>query len=195
MTNEEKNKKDREYRLKNKEKVSEQQKKWYLKNKEKKREYNKKYRLKNKEKIRQQQQRYNEENRDKIQQYYEENRDKILERSKQYYEDNKEKILESGKLYRENNKDKIKRRDWLYNLKQYNITQEEYYEMFDKQNGCCKICNTHQSELKSSLHIDHNHLTNKIRGLLCNKCNQGLGLFNDNIILLTNSINYLKEND
>jgi len=67
--------------------------------------------------------------------------------------------------------------------------------MFNKQNGCCKICKIHQSKLKSALHIDHNHSTNKIRGLLCNKCNQGLGLFNDNIILLTNSINYLKKND
>jgi len=43
------------------------------------------------------------------------------------------------------------------------------------------------------LAIDHNHLTNKVRGLLCNKCNQGIGFFNDNVHLLSEAIKYLNE--
>lgn len=195
MTNEEKNQYDKEYRIKNKEKVSKQQKKWYDNNKKKKKEYNRKYRIKNKEKIKQHQQQYNLDNKEKSEEYYEENKEKILARSKQYYEDNKEKILESGKIYRANNKDKIKRRGWSYNLKQYGITEEEYYIIFNNQNGCCKICKTHQNKLKSSLHIDHNHNTGKVRGLLCGKCNQGLGFFYDNIDLMEKAIEYLKNYD
>lgn len=65
--------------------------------------------------------------------------------------------------------------------------------MLNEQNNCCKICNTHQNKLNSPLHIDHNHSTNKIRGLLCSKCNQGLGFFYDNIGLMEKAIEYLKK--
>lgn len=55
--------------------------------------------------------------------------------------------------------------------------------------GKCKIC---EKELHEEIHIDHNHTTGKVRGILCGKCNKGLGQFNDNIEFLTNAINYLK---
>jgi len=194
MTREEKKEYNKQYRLKNKEKVGEQQQKWYDNNKDKKKEYNQQYRLKNKEKIAAQRQRYRIKNEDKIQQYYSDNKDKILERGKQYYSDNKEMVLGKQKKYRENNKEKIRKRDWLYNLKRYGITKKEYLEMFNEQNGCCKICKTHQSKLKSGLHIDHNHNTGKIRGLLCSKCNQALGLLNEDVSLLTDSLKYLENN-
>lgn len=74
----------------------------------------------------------------------------------------------------------------------YGITINDYNLMFTNQKGCCAICNIHQSKLKRPLDVDHDHTTGEIRGLLCSKCNTGIGLFNDNIELLSLSINYLQ---
>ena len=43
--------------------------------------------------------------------------------------------------------------------------------------GCCAICKTHQSKLGKTLEVDHDHDTGVIRGLLCHKCNVGLGYY------------------
>lgn len=76
--------------------------------------------------------------------------------------------------------------------RKYNITLEEYNKIFELQNGCCAICGKHQSSLRRSLCVDHNHSTGKIRGLLCDICNHGLGSFYDSINLLESAILYLK---
>jgi hypothetical protein len=57
----------------------------------------------------------------------------------------------------------------------YNITQEDWNILFEKQNGCCAICGKHQSILSQTLHLDHNHINGKTRGLLCFDCNTKLG--------------------
>ena len=56
-------------------------------------------------------------------------------------------------------------------MKRHNLTITQYQKLFDAQNGCCAICGKHQSELKKTLSVDHNHKTGVIRGLLCNTCN------------------------
>lgn len=73
----------------------------------------------------------------------------------------------------------------------YGITSKEYNEMFNKQEGCCKLCKTHQSDLKAKLNIDHNHMTDEVRGLLCNQCNQALGLIKENPSTLKNMLEYV----
>lgn len=77
----------------------------------------------------------------------------------------------------------------------YGITIDEYNILFIKQKGKCCICNKHQSEVTKRLNIDHCHTTGKIRGLLCNSCNQAIGAFKDNIETLKNAIKYLEENN
>lgn len=72
-------------------------------------------------------------------------------------------------------------------LKQYGLTIEDYNTLFEEQNGRCKICS---KELK--LCVDHCHKSSKVRGLLCNSCNVGLGCFEDNIERLEIAIKYLK---
>lgn len=84
-----------------------------------------------------------------------------------------------------------------YDLKRsYNISLEEYNDMFNQQNGCCAICKKHISDLdmkrKKNLCVDHCHETKKIRGLLCDKCNRGIGLLEDSIENLESAISYLK---
>lgn len=61
--------------------------------------------------------------------------------------------------------------------RKYGITIEQYNEMFAKQNGKCAndLCGKHQSEITKSLVVDHCHVTNKVRGLLCAGCNLALG--------------------
>ncbi len=57
--------------------------------------------------------------------------------------------------------------------------------------GRCTICDIHESEVKRSLHMDHDHETGKFRGWLCSKCNHALGLMNDSSELLSKAIKYL----
>ena len=74
----------------------------------------------------------------------------------------------------------------------YGITYEEYLEILNKQNDCCAICKSILPNSKATkLFVDHCHTTGKVRGLLCSKCNHGLGHFNDNIDLLSEAIKYL----
>ena len=64
--------------------------------------------------------------------------------------------------------------------------------MFKEQNGVCAICGSPEvSDRNSNLCVDHDHETGKIRGLLCNKCNRGLGYFLDNPKILKNALKYL----
>lgn len=78
--------------------------------------------------------------------------------------------------------------------KNYGISKEEYLEMLSKQNNKCLICDTHESKFKRGLAVDHDHITGKIRGLLCHYCNGGLGHFKDNIENMIKAIEYLKVN-
>ena len=74
------------------------------------------------------------------------------------------------------------------------------YEALSKaQGGRCAICGRKET-IKNYLNgnsrrlaIDHDHKTDKIRGLLCGKCNRGLGLFRDNIDFLQKAVRYLKK--
>lgn len=70
----------------------------------------------------------------------------------------------------------------------YGLCLEEYYELLEKQDDCCAICGRHQNLLKRALVVDHDHYTGKVRGLLCNRCNQLLGIFNDNIKTIEKAI-------
>lgn len=82
-----------------------------------------------------------------------------------------------------------------YMLKKcYGMTIEDYNQMFLKQEGCCAICNEHQSNLEATFNVDHDHATGKIRGLLCRNCNTGIGLLQDNFQICLSAAKYLQEN-
>lgn len=75
----------------------------------------------------------------------------------------------------------------------YGITLEEYNKMFVDQKGCCAVCNTHQSNFKKGLHVDHCHTTLKVRKLLCANCNRTIGLYKDDPTLFNKFAAYLRE--
>jgi len=86
-------------------------------------------------------------------------------------------------------------REYSYK-KKYNITPEQIDIMYLEQGDCCKICNTHRDDnnLKGVLCIDHDHKTLEVRGLLCGKCNSGIGMLKENPEILEKAIQYLKTN-
>lgn len=69
----------------------------------------------------------------------------------------------------------------------YGLTGDDYLKMYNNQSGLCAIC-----QASDKLVIDHCHTTNKVRGLLCGKCNTALGLLKDNIEYFQRAIEYLK---
>jgi hypothetical protein len=81
--------------------------------------------------------------------------------------------------------------------KRYGITFEEYSGLFIEQGGKCAICEFQEQEhdprtgKKKLLAVDHDHITGKIRGLLCSKCNRGIGLFYDNVERMKRAIDYI----
>lgn len=76
----------------------------------------------------------------------------------------------------------------IHRLKyKYGITLEDYNKMYIEQQGLCKICANYFDKLV----VDHCYTTGKVRGLLCNYCNFGLGNFKDNTNLLNRAIIYL----
>lgn len=79
-------------------------------------------------------------------------------------------------------------------MNRYGITIQQRNEMFNKQDGLCAICGKPPKTILTQFHIDHDHMTGRIRGLLCVKCNMGLGLFKDNLRLLEKAKEYLNAN-
>lgn len=75
------------------------------------------------------------------------------------------------------------------------IPKEDYEALLQAQNYSCAICGVNAEESKNGLAVDHNHATDQVRGLLCVRCNVGLGYFKDNINSLTQAVSYLLKND
>src|SRR3990167_3995690 len=78
----------------------------------------------------------------------------------------------------------------------YGLTLEELTELLNLQGGCCEICKAPLSfEATSKLdkpHVDHDHITGIVRGILCLLCNTGLGMFGDSTELLNKAGDYIQ---
>ena len=107
-------------------------------------------------------------------------------KSKYYYSN---KGSKNNRIYRQNNR--RNRKAYLLQ-KMYNLSLGNYNKLFTKQKGKCAICCTKLVRSKS-IHVDHDHITHKIRGLLCHNCNLGLGHFKDRINILKKAIQYLEK--
>ena len=88
----------------------------------------------------------------------------------------------------------LRNRHLLY---EHGITLEQYESIVEKQGGKCPVCKKLLSETTKtkSPHVDHNHITGNIRGVLCGKCNRGIGFIEDNVEIAKNIIEYLKSTD
>jgi len=76
---------------------------------------------------------------------------------------------------------------------QYGITPEDYQQKVKEQDGKCYICGNEANYNGKPLYVDHCHSSGKVRKLLCQHCNSGLGMFRDNPELLIKAADYVKE--
>jgi len=117
---------------------------------------------------------------------YAENPDVYKEKYRVYYANNKEDKNKATTEYREQHPDLTRR---VHYKAKYGITICDYQNMVHDQDNKCAICG---KESEKRLQVDHDHTTGKVRGLLCGKCNRGLGNYDENIENLLSAIEYLK---
>lgn len=104
------------------------------------------------------------------------------------------------KQWRKENRHKWPRKVKPYDLranplyKSHKLNVDRYNEILALQGGVCAICKEPETMRKQRLSVDHDHKTHTFRGLLCNACNRGLGLFRDNPEALKEAAKYLLEN-
>ncbi len=156
-------------------KAAEYTQKWREKNPEAVKKYGKFWTKNNPEKVKAQRQRY-----------YKKNKEKILQRNRQWLLEHPGKQKEYQENYIRSGKKLISSR-----RKRAGFTQELFESRLAGQKNLCAIC-------KISLdvgvpHADHDHKTHKQRGILCRKCNLGIGYFNDDPVALESAIEYLKK--
>ena len=96
--------------------------------------------------------------------------------------------------YLRNRASQIERFRWARVLKLYGLTKPDYERMLEAQGGLCAICRT-DTPGRDDQHfaIDHDHTTGHVRGLLCQRCNSGLGFFSEKPDLLRVAALYLEE--
>lgn len=92
---------------------------------------------------------------------------------------------------------KLKTKRWNFKIR-YGITIEEFDRMTEEQNGVCVICGKKETKKNqyrlTHLAVDHDHETEKIRGLLCHNCNVALGMVKEDIVILEKMKQYLQLN-
>lgn len=116
---------------------------------------------------------------------------------KTYYTANTDVFKSRQHKYRSHNAEKIKSQIlWT----RYHLTPDDIIDLLLSQDNRCAICKTSDSG-RRKWHVDHDHSCCPgqntcgmcVRGLLCGKCNAGLGMFKENIDSLNNAINYLQK--
>lgn len=115
------------------------------------------------------------------------NKDRLVAYYQGWCANNKEKTAELCRSYYRANKKKIRAYKWKL---RYGLTHDEVYTLYATQNGSCAIC---KKSLNDVFVVDHCHSTGKVRGLLCNQCNQAIGLLNENISSFRNAIDYINK--
>jgi len=89
--------------------------------------------------------------------------------------------------------EKYKRIDKFRALRlKYGVTEQDFLVLWNAQDGLCAIC-FEPLEKFSTPHLDHNHVSGVVRGLLCFTCNTALGKFHDSVVLLRSAIVYLEK--
>ena len=114
--------------------------------------------------------------------------DRVKQRVLVWQRENRERYRETQRAYRQA-RPGLERDGHL--RRKFGITQADYLAMLDAQGGGCALCERPPSK-KRSLHVDHDHVTGEVRGLLCFTCNNGLGQFREQPGVFEAAVTYLQ---
>ncbi len=126
------------------------------------------------------------------------NKDRINAAAKERYAQDPEKHRALGLEYyyrvKPANADIWNRKSHFGSIRRkFNMSPEEYEARIAAQGGGCAICDAKQSDAGHRLAVDHDHVTGKVRGILCRKCNTGLGCFGDSADGVQKALSYLTQ--
>lgn len=104
---------------------------------------------------------------------------------------NKQRSKELRKLNPSRSKEAVRR---FHLKKNYGLTWDRFIDLCKLQNNCCAICGApfDPNVRDRKAHVDHDHKTGVVRGILCGFCNTGIGMLRDDISLLESAIFYLR---
>lgn len=104
------------------------------------------------------------------------------------------RAIEASETWKREKNNGLAERNADYTLRyKYNITLQDYNKMLEDQGSVCAICKKEETNGKRFA-VDHCHLTNVVRGLLCSNCNRGIGHLQDDVQILSSAIEYLNKN-
>jgi Recombination endonuclease VII len=124
----------------------------------------------------------------RMRQWYSDNRERAIAGVRQWQHDNKEHLAAYRRDYRRGREAEAREG---HLKRKFGLTQADYEDLLARQGGGCRICGKRPGKI--SLHVDHDHETGKVRGLLCVGCNNALGQFHDDAALLHRAIRYLDD--
>jgi len=118
------------------------------------------------------------------------NKDKKTASAKRCYDSNPEKNTRKLKGWREANPDKVRA---YHVMRKYGLTTEQYSALLRSQNDSCAVCDTPRSEMEREICVDHNKMTNVVRGLLCHGCNTAFGLLKEDERTIMRLLEYVRK--
>jgi hypothetical protein len=122
--------------------------------------------------------------------WYLRNREYEIARVSKWQQENADRVNEVQRINRTRRGDEYKRQEREGHLRRkYGLTQNMYEALVLAQLGKCAVCGANEA---TNLHVDHDHRTNKVRGLLCGKCNKAIGLLNDDPDLMLAAKRFLE---
>lgn len=137
--------------------------------------------------------------------YYEQNAEAQRARTRKYDAEHREERIAYAKKYNAEHAEERSAYSIQYRAEHkeataaghlrrtYGITLDDYDAMLETQGGGCAICGKMPEEHGARLHVDHDHETDEVRGLLCRNCNAGLGWFLDSPGLCKTAMLYLQK--
>jgi hypothetical protein len=122
--------------------------------------------------------------------WYSRNREDWIQHVAQWKRTNRDRVNASNRRRRVERGDELKRKERAGHLRRkYGLKLSHFDMLVTAQLGMCAIC--HRIEMER-LHVDHDHASGRVRGLLCGKCNKAIGLLGDDPRLVLSAETYLR---